>query len=182
MAGYLDAVAFHPYPDFGGGHLPSYAQDPCHGTKNWYRYWSGFGFGPDDPQCGGLAALRDVMVRNGDADKKIWATEFGFPSDGWREPQTMEHVRDALEEGVRMWRSLFRGAAMRSANGQFWRWMQADGNLVLYDARDGKQTAIWVQGGRFRPERRQHASTRIRRIHGRQIKTIFLGIHVGNFP
>jgi hypothetical protein len=211
MGGYFDAVAFHPYPDWGGGHIPSYAKIPCH-DGTWYRYWSGFG--PDDPECGGLAALRDVMVRYGDSAKKIWATEFGFPSVGSREPQAPEHVRDALEEGVRMWRSrpytgpmfiysfqdtekghevctnpnegechfglrdndgnpkepmysdvraaligdnwlaslspgrsLFRGAAMRSNDGRFTLWMQADGNLVLYDGRNGTQKAIWVRGG-----------------------------------
>ncbi|MEV6304363.1 hypothetical protein AB0M02_33500 [Actinoplanes sp. NPDC051861] len=207
----FDALTYHPYPDWGGGNLPSYAKDPCHGTTSWYRYWSGFG--PDDPACGGLAGLRDVMVRNGEGDKKIWATEFGFPSDGWRAPQSMERVRDALEEGVRMWRSrpytgplflysfqdteagheecrdkphngechfglrdnqnrpkepmysdlrevldgenwlpalapgrsLFRGAAMRSANGRYTLRMQADGNLVLTDPL-GSQ--IRVQGDR----------------------------------
>ncbi|GAA2875409.1 hypothetical protein Acy02nite_76740 [Actinoplanes cyaneus] len=212
-ARFMDAVAYHPYPDWTGGHIPSYAQDPCHGTVNWYRYWSGFG--PDDPVCGGLAAVRDVMVRNGDAGKKIWGTEFGFPSQGSRQPQTLERVRDALEEGVRMWRSrpytgplflysfqdtaashelcvknpadgechfglrdsagrpkepmysdlrevlngdnwlpalapgrsLFRGAALRSANGQYTLWMQADGNLVLYDVRGATPKAVWVQGG-----------------------------------
>lgn len=213
MGGYLDAVAYHPYPDFGGGNLPSFAQDPCTGTRSWYRFWSGFG--PDDPECGGLAALREVMIRYGHADKKIWATEFGFPSDGWRQPQSAERVRDGLEEGIRMWRSrpytgplfiysfqdietghpacvanphdsechfglrdnegdpkepmysdvrtaligddwlptlapgrsLFRGAAMRSANGEFTLWMQADGNLVLYDLRSGQPAATWVRGG-----------------------------------
>jgi hypothetical protein len=212
-ARFMDAVAYHPYPDWTGGHIPSYAQDPCHGTVNWYRYWSGFG--PDDPVCGGLAAVRDVMVRNGDAGKKIWGTEFGFPSQGSRQPQTVERVRDALEEGVRMWRSrpytgplflysfqdtapdhelcvanpldgechfglrdssgrpkepmysdlrevldgenwlptlapgrsLFRGAALRSANGQYTLWMQADGNLVLYDLRGATPKAVWAQGG-----------------------------------
>ncbi|BCY07271.1 cellulase family glycosylhydrolase [Actinoplanes sp. L3-i22] len=211
-ARFMDAVAYHPYPDWGGGNLPSYAQDPCTGTVNWYRYWSGFG--PDDPTCGGLAALRDVMVRNGDADKKIWGTEFGFPTQGSRQPQSAERVRDALEEGVRMWRSrpytgplfiysfqdtaadnelcvrnpadgechfglrdsagrpkepiysdlravldgenwlptlapgrsLFRGAALKSANGQYTLWMQADGNLVLYDLRGTTAKAVWVQG------------------------------------
>ena len=209
FGGYFDAVAYHPYPDWGGGHLPSYAKIPC--DRDWYRFWSGFG--PDDPACGGLAALRDVMVRHGDAAKKIWATEFGFPSVGSRQPQSPEHVRDALEEGVRMWRSrpytgplfvysfqdtekglplcadpnegechfglrdndgnpkepmysdvraalsgdtwlaalspgrsLFRGAAMKSNDGRFTLWMQADGNLVLYDVRTGTPRAIWVQG------------------------------------
>ncbi|GIF17240.1 hypothetical protein [Actinoplanes teichomyceticus] len=69
-AGYFDAVAYHPYPDWTGGHLPSYAMTPCtNGT--WYRFWSTFG--PDDANCGGLAAVRDVMLRHGDTAKKIWA-------------------------------------------------------------------------------------------------------------
>ena len=99
---FFDAVAYHPYPDWGGGHLPSYAKTPC-ANGNWYRFWSGFG--PDDPECGGLAALRDVMIRYGDATKQIWATEFGFPTSGSRQPQSPEHVRDAIEEGIRLWRS-----------------------------------------------------------------------------
>ncbi|MEU4624869.1 hypothetical protein AB0G04_33470 [Actinoplanes sp. NPDC023801] len=212
QARFMDALAYHPYADHGGGNLPSYAKDPCHGTTAWYRYWSGYG--PDDPACGGLAALRDIMVRNGDGHKKIWGTEFGYPSAGWREPQTRERVRDALEEGVRMWRSrpytgplfiysfqdtekgheqcvdnplngechfglrdnegrpkepmysdvraaligenwlpalapgrsLFRGAALKSANGQYTLWMQADGNLVLYDVRTGTPKVLWGQG------------------------------------
>jgi hypothetical protein len=98
----FDAVATHPYPDWGGGHLPSYAKLSCT-DYTWYRYWSGFG--PDDPTCGELAAIRAVMVQYGDAAKKIWATEFGFPTSGSRLPQSAEHVRDALEEGVRLWRS-----------------------------------------------------------------------------
>ncbi|GIF18966.1 hypothetical protein BJ973_006013 [Actinoplanes tereljensis] len=216
MGGYLDAVAYHPYADFEGGNLPSFARDPCqaNGRHQWHRFWSWFG--PDDPKCGGLSALREVMVRHGDAGKQIWGTEMGFPSDGWRDPQTPEHVRDALEEGVRMWRSrpyagplfvysfqdvpktvkrckadphdmqchfglrdsygnpkepmysdvraaligddwlptlapgrsLFRGAEVRSANGQFTLNMQADGNLVLYDLRSGAPAPIWVRGDR----------------------------------
>lgn len=98
---FFDAVTYHPYADHGGGHLPSYAPTPC--DVNWVRWWSMFG--PDDPKCGGLAALREVMVRHGDAAKKIWATEFGFPTSGSRVPVSRDHVRDALEEGVRMWRS-----------------------------------------------------------------------------
>ncbi|MFI5495875.1 hypothetical protein [Actinoplanes sp. NPDC051859] len=212
MGGHMDAVAYHPYPDHPGGNLPSFAKDPCAGAGHWYRFWSTFG--PDDPECGGLAALRAVMVRYDDADKQIWGTEMGFPSDGWREPQTPERVRDALEEGIRMWRSrpytgplfiysfqdlpttysncvdrpyesechfglrdadgnpkepmysdvraaligddwlptlppgrsLFRGAAMRSANGKFTLQMQDDGNLVLYDLRGGVPAPIWVRG------------------------------------
>ncbi|GAA2714098.1 hypothetical protein [Actinoplanes palleronii] len=211
MGGYFDAVAYHPYPDWTGGHLPSYAITPCT-AGTWYRYWSGFG--PDDPDCGGLAALRAVMVSHGDAGKKIWATEFGFPTTGSRTPQSVERVRDAIEEGVRMWRSrpytgpmviysfqdaprshptcradpadgechfglrdingnpkeplytdvgtalrgdpcravlspgrsLFRGAALCSADGRYWLWMQADGNLVLYRITAAGRTPLWVMG------------------------------------
>jgi hypothetical protein len=96
----FDAVAYHPYPDWGGGNRPTYAPAPC--NVNWYRWWSGFG--PDDPACGGLAYLRDVMVRHGGRAKKIWATEFGFPTTGSRTPVSPEFVRDALEEGIRSWR------------------------------------------------------------------------------
>jgi len=102
MAGSFDAVAYHPYPDWGGGHTPSYAPTPC--DVGWYRFWSAYG--PNDPHCGGLAALREVMTSHGDSAKKIWATEFGFPTSGSREPVPAEAVRDALEEGVRIWRSL----------------------------------------------------------------------------
>ncbi|MDI6097112.1 RICIN domain-containing protein [Actinoplanes sp. NEAU-A12] len=99
---FFDAVTVHPYPDMGGGHLPSYARTSC-ANGVWYRFWSGFG--PDgDVDCGGLAALHDVMVRNGDGHKKIWATEFGFSMLGPREPLAARYVRDALEEGVRSWR------------------------------------------------------------------------------
>ncbi|BFU47402.1 hypothetical protein KRMM14A1004_56390 [Krasilnikovia sp. MM14-A1004] len=98
----FDAVAYHPYPDMGAGHLPSYAEPPCT-NGHWYRFWSLFG--PDDVECGGLAALRDVLVRHGDSGKKIWATEFGVSTVGARVPVSNEQVRDALEEGVRMWRT-----------------------------------------------------------------------------
>jgi len=200
--GYLDAVAYHPYLGNNLGYLPSYAPDPC--EKRWW-FW----FGPDDPNCGGLAALRDVMVRHGDAGKQIWGTEFGYPTEDGSVPSTPEHVRDVLEEEIRMWRSrpgtgplfiytfqdspcdtndhnaechfglrdqygnpkepmysdiraaligdnwlptlapgrsLFRGAALRSANGKFTLKMQADGNLVLYDLRGGAPAPIWVRG------------------------------------
>jgi hypothetical protein len=38
---YFDAVATHPYPDWGGGHLPSYSKLNCT-DYTWYRSWSGF--------------------------------------------------------------------------------------------------------------------------------------------
>jgi hypothetical protein len=75
MGGKFDAVTYHPYPDMGGGHLPTFSRNTCTGTI-WYRFWSGFG--PDgDPQCGGAAALYDVLKRHGQGDKKIWATDPG---------------------------------------------------------------------------------------------------------
>ncbi|MEU8661698.1 ricin-type beta-trefoil lectin domain protein [Actinoplanes philippinensis] len=101
--GTFDAVTYHPYPDIGGGHLPTFSRATCTGTI-WYRFWSGFG--PDgDPQCGGAAALYDVLRRHGQGDKRIWATEFGFSTLGPREPLAPRYVRDALEEGVRNWRT-----------------------------------------------------------------------------
>ncbi|WP_153275322.1 beta-galactosidase [Rhodococcus sp. P1Y] len=55
-ASYTDAIAVHPYT---------------------------FPFTPYDDQLGNwndVAAVRDVLVRNGDAGKKIWITEFGAPT------------------------------------------------------------------------------------------------------
>jgi hypothetical protein len=94
----FDAVAHHPYPAWNMGRSPS--RPEC-GT----RWWSMFG--PPDVACGELAAVRAVMVARGDGAKKIWGTEFGYPSTGTGITKlTAAAVRDNLEEGVRMWRAL----------------------------------------------------------------------------
>jgi hypothetical protein len=61
--GYFDAVGHHPYcwPLLPGASKPWSA---------WYQMDSG------------ASSLRSLMVANGDGAKKIWATEFGAPTDG----------------------------------------------------------------------------------------------------
>lgn len=101
---YLDALAYHPYAP-GRGMSPS---TPMCGSSN-PRYWNLFG--PADPACGELAATRAVMVRNGDAAKKIWGTEFGHPTADNEHPEWVrppEVVRDVLVESVAMWRTAAR--------------------------------------------------------------------------
>lgn len=90
---YFDAVTHHPYPAWSAGHGPT--RPEC--TTRWWNM-----FGPADPKCGELAAVREIMIRHGDRDKKIWGTEFGYPSTA-ASPST---VRDHLVEGVRLWRAL----------------------------------------------------------------------------
>jgi hypothetical protein len=96
--GAFDAVTHHPYPAWNVGFGPS--RPEC--TTRWWNM-----FGPPDEKCGELAAVRAAMVKHGDTAKKIWATEFGYPSSGaGMTPISAEQRRDNLEEGVRMWRAL----------------------------------------------------------------------------
>ncbi|AGZ39342.1 hypothetical protein AFR_05265 [Actinoplanes friuliensis DSM 7358] len=94
----FDAVAHHPYPAWNMGRSPS--RPEC--TTRWWSM-----FGPPDAKCAELAAVRAVMVARGDSAKKIWGTEFGYPSTGTGITKlTPAAVRDNLEESVRMWRAL----------------------------------------------------------------------------
>lgn len=94
--GYFDAVAHHPYPAANSGFGPD--RPEC--TVRWWNM-----FGPPDEHCGELAAVRAVMVRHGDQARKIWATEWGYPTAG-NTGLPLETVRDYQVEGVHMWRSL----------------------------------------------------------------------------
>ncbi|WP_198029012.1 hypothetical protein [Actinoplanes sp. N902-109] len=96
---YFDAVTHHPYPAWNMGRSPS--RPEC--TTRWWAM-----FGPPDEKCGELAAVRAVMVRRGDSAKKIWGTEFGYPTagDGITNQPTAAQIRDYLEEGIRNWRAL----------------------------------------------------------------------------
>jgi hypothetical protein len=94
--GSFDAVAHHPYPAANSGFGPD--RPEC--TVRWWNM-----FGPPDPRCGELAAVRAVMVNHGDQAKKIWATEWGYPTAG-NTGLPLETVRDHQVEGVHMWRSL----------------------------------------------------------------------------
>jgi polysaccharide biosynthesis protein PslG len=104
--GYFDALAYHPYPASNSGLGPNDSQ--CD-----YHFWSGFGppFYTDPAtgkKCGGeLAAVREVMVSNGDSAKKIWGTEYGYPTQGAGFPYvSLAMVRNFLIEGVYMWRAV----------------------------------------------------------------------------
>jgi hypothetical protein len=59
-AGTFDALSFHPYS------YPCKPSDACASTRTW----------------GELPKVRQAMTANGDGKKKIWATEFGSPTNG----------------------------------------------------------------------------------------------------
>ena len=61
--GYFDAVSHHPYT------FPAYPGDPLYWSPWYYMY-------------GTSPSLRNLMIAHGDGDKKIWATEFGAPTNG----------------------------------------------------------------------------------------------------
>ena len=75
-AGYTDAIAVHPYT---------------------------FPYTPYDDQLGNwddVAAVRDVMVRNGDAGKKMWITEFGAPTGVAPDAVSDVHQARILADGI----------------------------------------------------------------------------------
>ncbi|PZG00711.1 cellulase family glycosylhydrolase [Micromonospora endophytica] len=112
----FDAVAHHPYPAWNSGKGP--AEPECA-----TRWWNQFGPPGQSPICGQLANLRSIMVRHGDAAKKIWGTEYGYPTSG-ATALPITTVRDHLAQGVGMWRSL-----------------SYTGPLFLYSYRDACVTA-----------------------------------------
>ena len=59
----FDAVSHHPYC------WPAFPGDP----EAWSAWYQMYGTSP---------SLRSLMTSNGDGGKKIWATEFGAPTDG----------------------------------------------------------------------------------------------------
>ncbi|WIB68709.1 hypothetical protein DEI93_06680 [Curtobacterium sp. MCBD17_035] len=76
---YLDAVGMHPY---------SWPDAPTADVAwNWLR---------------GATDVRAVMVANGDADKAMWATEFGFPTNSDRGVSDAQQAR-YLAVGARIW-------------------------------------------------------------------------------
>ncbi len=68
-AGSFDALGFHPY---------SYPALPTKlaSWNAWQQMFTAF------PNFGQPDSLRSLMVTNGDAGKKIWATEYGAPTGG----------------------------------------------------------------------------------------------------
>ncbi|NKX86546.1 hypothetical protein [Nocardia coubleae] len=96
---YFDAVAHHPYPAWNSGKGPA---DP----ECVNRWWNMFGPPSEAMPCGELALVHSVMVRHGDTAKKVWATEFGYPTAGLAAIPSASTVSEYLVQGVRMWRAL----------------------------------------------------------------------------
>jgi len=80
-AGYFDALSYHPY--------------------HYYVKFSQGGPYPTSPLTMAYQ-IHDVMVANGDGNKKIWATEYGEPSKLGSEAIQAAYINDFL----RAWRDL----------------------------------------------------------------------------
>jgi len=80
-AGYFDALSYHPY--------------------HYYVKFSQGGPYPTSPLTMAYQ-MHDVMVANGDGNKKIWATEYGEPSKLGSEAIQAAYINDFL----RAWRDL----------------------------------------------------------------------------
>jgi hypothetical protein len=80
--GCFDAISFHPY---------TYPQlPPDDGTGGWSA----------------MLSVRQTMVANGDADLKIWATEYGAPTNGPNANHVTEAVQaQMLDTGYRLFAS-----------------------------------------------------------------------------
>jgi hypothetical protein len=85
--GFFDAVGHHPYC------APAYPGD----AKDWSAWYQ---------MIGAPTSLRTVMSDNGDADKQIWATEYGVPTNGPSGSYVSESVQtDMLKRAWSVWRS-----------------------------------------------------------------------------
>jgi len=100
-AGSFDAVAHHPYS------WPAHPGEP----ELWSAWHQMYRPNP---------SLRSLMSANGDASKKIWATEFGAPTDG---PEG-----SAVDEGTQ--------AKMITKAYSLWRTYRWAGPLFTYEGRD----------------------------------------------
>jgi hypothetical protein len=74
-AGYFDALSYHPY--------------------FYYRPFTQGGSFPTAPM-NQVAAIHDLMVANGDGNKKIWATEYGQPAGVASEANQAAYIDDFL--------------------------------------------------------------------------------------
>jgi hypothetical protein len=76
---YFDGVSYHPYT------YPLLPSDDS-GSRSWSR----------------MLHARQVMVENGDADKKIWVTEYGAPTGG---PGSVSQQQQAaiMYDAYRLW-------------------------------------------------------------------------------
>lgn len=83
---YFDAMSFHPY---SYPYLPS--------TDAQWNAWQIM-----STVYGSQQSLRSVMTTNGDADKKIWLTEFGAPTDGYPGAVDGAQFADIMQEAVEL--------------------------------------------------------------------------------
>ena len=81
---WLDAVSVHPYS------FPSLPSDSR--TRGWNIYQR-------------LGLIRAVMLRNGDARKKIWLTEYGAPTGSGGVAVTESRQADIIVDGLRLARA-----------------------------------------------------------------------------
>jgi hypothetical protein len=99
--GYFDAVAHHPYC------WPAYPGD----AQSWSAWYQMYGTSP---------SLRSVMGAHGDGSKKIWATEFGAPTNG----PSGSYVSESTQ------------AAMITQAAQLYSTYSWGGPLLIYQGRD----------------------------------------------
>jgi polysaccharide biosynthesis protein PslG len=76
---YFDGVSYHPYT------YPLAPSDDT-GSRGWSR----------------MIHARQIMVDNGDGDKKIWITEFGAPTSG-PNPVTQEKQAQIMHDAYQLW-------------------------------------------------------------------------------
>jgi hypothetical protein len=105
-AGSFDAVAHHPYC------WPANPGD----AQGWSAWYQMYGTSP---------SLRSTMIANGDSAKKIWATEFGAPTNG---PASSNPVSEATQ------------ASMLTKAYQLYRSYDWAGPLFFYQGRDAGTT------------------------------------------
>src|SRR5207248_11741382 len=86
--GYFDAVGDHPYCYNGTFNCP-----------NTYSLTSAWSQIADTPQ-----SLVGLMNANGDGNKKIWATEFGAPTNGTN-AVTEAHQASMITDAYALWKS-----------------------------------------------------------------------------
>lgn len=81
--GFFDIVSFHPYS------YPCFPSKACSTLRPWYR----------------VPSVYQTMIANGDGAKKIWATEFGSPTNGTaNDGHVSEQTQAAIMiDGMQQW-------------------------------------------------------------------------------
>lgn len=88
--GYFDALSFHPY---------HYSLPFSEGEVTPSEPWKA------NSPLEQVIAIRQLMIANGDADLRIWATEYGLPTFGLQ-GVTEQQQRDYIEDFLTAWAEL----------------------------------------------------------------------------